>query len=285
VTHEDCIAILLRPEAAPSERQGAEEHIGRCSDCWAVLSLVHELAMGQPPADAGRMGVLFGCGPVQEQMYLLAGLSAAEIKARHPELARHLGWCHACRDRLAEIVSVERAAARGELGAPLFAPEPRWRTVPGRVGEAVREFVGRAVADVRRAGAVFTALPEGFLSIPMAAPAGALRGTLAATEPALAQQVRFPLPESELWAELTLESEGGGRLGVGVRLSGAEGRRLSICLREVGADRTELVARYTAHEGAPVLVRNLLPGQYLLEIEDKEQARRFQLRFDVEASA
>src|SRR5439155_1761466 len=181
-----------------------EEHVGRCSDCWAMLSLLHELATGEPVAGAERMGALFGCGPIRDEMYLLAGLTAEEIRRRHPHVARHLGWCHACRDRVAEVMAIERAAARGELGPPLVTPAaPRWREAAARVGETVREAAGTAVIQLRRAGAVFPAVPEGFLVSPMA---------------------------------------------------------------------------------ALVVVKGLTPGQYVLEIEDKQRARRFRLRFDIESS-
>src|SRR5437764_322064 len=40
------------PALAARERREAEEHVGRCSDCWAMLSLLHELATGEPVAGA-----------------------------------------------------------------------------------------------------------------------------------------------------------------------------------------------------------------------------------------
>src|SRR5437016_8157875 len=208
VNHQECMAILLGsgqgragdPTLAARERREAEEHVICCSDCWAVLSLLHELATGEPAPGAERMGALFGCGPVQDEMYLLAGLPAEEIRRRHPHVARHLGWCHACRDRVAEVMTIERAAARGDLGPPLVAPAaPRWRGAAARVGETVREAVGTAVVQLRRAGAVFTAVPEGILGSPMAAPAAAFRGPPPTKKgepkkevPALGQKAEFP---------------------------------------------------------------------------------------------
>src|SRR5438034_578873 len=194
VNHQECMAILLGsvqgragdPTLAARERREAEEHVSRCSDCWAVLSLLHELATGEPAPGAERMGVLFGCGPIQDEMYLLAGLTAEEIRRRYPHVARHLGWCHACRDHVAEVMTIERAAARGDLGPPLVVPAaPRSRRAAARVGETVREAVGTAVIQLRGA--------------------------------------------------------------------------------------------------AMVVVKGLTPGQYVLEIEDKQRARRFRLRFDIES--
>ena len=296
MTHQDCLAILLgsalartvgpRPEA--SERREAEEHVARCSDCWAVLTLLHELATGEPPPGADRMGALFGCGPVQDEMYLLAGLTAEEIRTKHPTEARHLGWCHACRDRLAEVLAVERAASRGELGLPpIAAAAPRWREATARAGETVREVVGRAVIQLRRAGAVFTEVPEGFLLSPMAATAEALRGSPPKkTEAApLAQQVQFPLPDSDVSAELTLQPHGAERVGIALRVAGAEQPGLSVHVREIRAEGLEMVARYSVRGAALLVLRGLTPGQYVLEIEDKQKAHRFQLRFDIESTA
>src|SRR5207247_5090773 len=163
VNHRESMAIRLgsrrgrarHPAPAARERREAEEHVGRCSDCWAVLSLLHELATGESPPGAERMGALFGCSPVQEEMYLLAGLTAEEIRRRHPHVARHLGWCHACRDRLAEVLSVERAAAQGELGPPLVAPAAaRWTEGAAPAGERMCGAVARAAVQLLRAGAV-----------------------------------------------------------------------------------------------------------------------------------
>src|SRR5437764_13392912 len=138
------------PTLAARERREAEEHVSRCSDCWAVLSLLHELATGEPVPGAERMGALFGCGPIQDETYLLAGLTAEEIRRRHPHVARHLGWCHACRDRVAEVMAIERAAARGELGPPLVTPAaPRWREAAARGGGAVRGGAGPAAVHRR----------------------------------------------------------------------------------------------------------------------------------------
>src|SRR5438552_7575645 len=185
VNHQECMAILLGSvqgragdsTLAARERRDAEEHVSRCSDCWAVLSLLHELATGEPAPGAERMGALFGCGPVQDEMYLLAGLTVEEIRRWHPHVARPLGWCHACRDHVAEVMTIERAAARGDLGPPLVVPDaPRSRRAAARVGETVREAVGTAVIQLRRVGAGFTAVPEGVRVSPLAAPAVALRG-------------------------------------------------------------------------------------------------------------
>src|SRR5712691_11533558 len=134
--------LLLAPRRTESERAPGREHAARCSDCWAVLALLHELATGVPPAEADRMAGLFGCALVQEELYLMTGLDAPALRAAHPAAAQHLGWCVACRERFAELAAVEGVAARGEI-PPLLATAPRWQAVAAQAGETVREAVGR----------------------------------------------------------------------------------------------------------------------------------------------
>lgn len=293
MNHQDCITTLLRAAKGTeaSEQQEARDHAARCSDCWAVLGLLHELAMGAPPADAARMAGLFGCGIVQDEMYLLAGLSAEEMRAAHPASAGHLGWCLACRERFAELVWAERAVARGELPVVVAPALPTsaatWRDAAGRVGEAVRELVGTLVIEARRTRAAFTAVPDGFVVAGLAT-AGALRGaaTEATAAGGLGHQVRFPLGESGLFAELALEAQGPEQVGIALGIAGASSDSgLSVHLREVKEDRADLVARYTVRTAEPVLVKGLHPGRYVLEVHERQHARRFQLRFDIQSAA
>jgi hypothetical protein len=288
VSHQDCIATLLGAAGGTDSRQQQEarEHAARCSDCWAVLSLLHELAMNEPPAEAARMAALFGCQPVQDAMYLLAGLSVDEMRAAHPESAAHLGWCLACRGRLAEVVWAERAVLAGELPAVIAVPAPVWRDIAGRVGEAVRELVGTLVIEARRTKAAFMAVPDGLVVFGLA-PAGALRGLPAEVGTGgLGQQVRFPLGESGLFAELALRAEGPDQVGIALGIAGASiDRGLSVHLREVKDDRADLIARYTVRGDEPVVLKGLQAGRYVLEVHERQHARRFQLRFDIESAS
>src|SRR5439155_25411198 len=110
--------------------------------------------------------------------------SASEIAAEHPEVARHLGWCHACRDRFADVLEVEQAVARGEFAPSIvLAMRPRWREGAGALGETIRELVGQAVVQVRKGVATFTVVPDGLLVSPALAPAAAWRGAPTAGEP------------------------------------------------------------------------------------------------------
>jgi len=295
VNHEDCIAVLLAtapgqpgdPETT-ARRQVAEDHAAWCSDCWSVLRTAYELAVGEPPPESERMQALFGCDAVQDRLYLFTDLTAADIRNREPALAHHLGWCVACRERLVELIAVERAAARGEL-EPLLAPAPRWRETATRFGAKVREVVGHAVVRVGRAAAVFTEVPEGFLVGAVPVPVGAMRGLDAAastgTAPGLGQEVQFALADSGLWVELRLEPQSDELVAIALRVSGSETSELSVQLRVVEAERAELVARYTVRGTAPVLVKGVRPGRYVLELHERERTLRFKLRFDVELAA
>ncbi len=289
MTHHDCIATLLagpkgETPQPPGQRDEARAHAARCSDCWAVLVLLHELAVGAPPEDAGHMAAAYGCASVQDDLYLLAILSASEMRAVHPEHARHLGWCLACRERLAEVLVVERAVAREEFGPAVIAPaEARWREVAARAGVRVHEVVGRVVVRVRRAAAAITTVPEGFTVVPFAT-AGALRGNSpAAASPG--QLLQFALPDSTLSAELTLEPRHDERVGVALRFSGGIPARLSVLLHELRDAQEALVARHSVRGEDAVVFRGLGAGQYLLEIREREPARSFKVRFDVETPA
>ena len=134
MSHDDCIAVLLgfrtgRPSGA--SRREAEEHAARCSDCWTVLRLLHELAAGTPAPEAERMRGLFGCEAVQDELYLLSALSADEIRTGHPAAARHLGWCHACRERWVEVLAVEAFVGTVNSMRERARPVGRPRSVRG----------------------------------------------------------------------------------------------------------------------------------------------------------
>src|SRR5438132_558764 len=164
-------------------------------------------------------------------------------------------------------------------------------SVQGRAGDSTIAARERREAEeqVSRCSD-FRAVPEGFLVSPMPAAAGALRGPPPPKkEPkrearALGQKAEFPLPESPLTAELTLQPHGPERVGMALRVSGDEPPRLSVHVREIRGEGIELVGRYSVRGAAMVVVKGLTPGQYVLEIEDKQRARRFRLRFDIESS-
>ncbi|TMA33155.1 MAG: hypothetical protein E6J79_18250 [Deltaproteobacteria bacterium] len=294
MNHDESIAILLdavteEPQGdrpAPDQRRQAEEHVSRCSDCWRALSLLHERATGERPPHADRMRELFGCERVQDEMYLLVGLTGPQIAANRPDVARHLAWCHACCGRFAEVLEVEEAAARGELGPSIsLASRSRWREVTGALGETLRELVGQVVVQVREGVAAFAVAPEGLFVSPALAPA-ARRGAPTASEPTLGpllgSRARLTLEDSGLVAEVVLHGHGEDRVGLELTVSGAADAPLSVSLRTVtGADRTELVAAQTVRAGKPVIFGGLVPGRYVLDIQEKRRDLHFRLGFDI----
>src|ERR1700675_4428685 len=104
MTHEASLAHLLASTSSgdgptTTERASALAHVADCSDCWTVLRVLHELSVGVPPPDDESMRALLACEGVQSGLYLLVGLDAQNIRHQHPVTARHLGWCHTCRER------------------------------------------------------------------------------------------------------------------------------------------------------------------------------------------
>lgn len=295
VTHDESIAVLLARALgrstdqlpAPERRQAALEHAARCSDCYTVLRLAHELATGAPPPDADRMPALFGCDDIRDRLYLLGDTPVSSLRAADPDMAAHLAWCLACLGRAAEVVAVEAEAAGLAYGPPLLTPAgARWHEAATRTGETVREVVGRVVIRVRRAAAAFAAVPDGFLVSPLPAPAAAVRGDVPEPPlpgtPALGRQVQFALPDAGLWVELTLEPQGDDLVGLALQLTAPDDAALSVHVRDRAAPEPQLVARQTVCGTEPVHVRGLRPGQYLLELHDRRLARCFTLPFDVE---
>lgn len=281
MTHDHSIEILLgmAPDRSAKERRMAEKHVALCSDCWDVLQVIHELTTGEAAPDSERMAALYGCADIRDDLYLLAGLHPTEIRAKHPSAAAHLSWCLACRGRLAEILAVEAAAVRDEFETGL-ATATLWKEIRDAAQGIIREAVGRIVVGVSEATAEFTTVPDGFLLTPVPVAAGELRGD-ATPETGQARELRFPLGDSGLLAELLLEPEGGGRLGLAVRISGRPQGVFSVRLSSTGPEAGGGLARYTARGADPVILKGLRPGPYLLEVLEKEHQLHFQLHVDV----
>jgi len=251
VTHTEAIAHLLAP-AAPegttdvAARDAVVGHVARCSDCWQLLVALH----ATEPADDRAMAARFGCEAVHDVMFALVELDPAAIARDHADVARHLGWCHACRTRFAEIADVERERRA----------VPRWL----ELGEHVREAVGRLVVRIGRAAAGLVEIPDAFVLGPALAPVP-LRGV----EPAsvLSQSARVELGDTGVWAEIQVD-EADAAAGLSLRLSSAAPEPLSVRVREARPDGETLVARYTMHGTEPVLVRGLWPGSFVVELHD-----------------
>lgn len=284
MTHTETMAVLAallspEPETSPvgaGEREAALAHVARCSDCWTSLASLLEIASGALPSETARMAELYGCDRVQPDLYRLVGLDRVGVERAHPGAARHLGWCLACRGRLAELEAVERELA-----------PPRWVEVVTRSGEAVREAVGRLVVRVGRATAGLAAVPDGFLVLAPALAPVPVRGTAEPLDTAtlVGQSARFGLGDTGVTAELGVESEDDARVGLSLRLTSAVAEAVSVHVREMRPDGDRLVARHTLRSADPVVVHGLWPGSFLLELHRPEDRERYRVRVDIDPGA
>ena len=271
VTHARAIAdlrALTSPSSearrpTPAERDALITHVARCADCWTMLATVHARIAETGP-EAADMATLFGCEPVRDRLFLLVDLDPAEIARDHAAVARHLGWCHACRTRLAEIVEVEREHARA----------PRWV----EVGEQVREAVGRLVLRVGRTAAGWLEVPDGFVLGPVLAPVAA-RGDAPATS--LVPSAAFELGDTGVAAEIVVEPGGATDAAFSLRLTNAVDEPYSLHVREARSDGDALIARYTLRGADSVAVRGLWPGSFLLELHGTRDASVHRVRLDI----
>src|SRR5438093_3662548 len=276
VTHDEALAVLTawivaagRGSPTSLERRGAaEEHVSRCPDCWAELSATHQLIVGSPPEAADRMRELFGCATIQEQLYLLVGLTPAAMEKQHPHLAQHLAWCHACQDLLMDLLDMEELRdevrlTRARAALPTVAPaRPRWVAITATHGERLLEMVGQFVVRVGREAAALVQWPEGMEPVPVAVVRGPMRGRddtrrgPGDTIPPLGGEppgrgFHFDLGDAGLSVNLVIAPE-----GERVRLSllAVRGDRpIAMTLRRIEGDRKYLVAAQST-AGAEELV-------------------------------
>ena len=270
MTHEDAITGLLAlaaagtseaPPPTSAAREATIDHVAACSDCWQVLAaLVGET--GAPPGGAPD----FGCAPVQDVLYLLVDQTPYALARQHPNAARHLGWCHACRTRFAEIVAVEREAAR----------LPRWV----EVGDRVREAVGRLVVRLGRTAAGLVEIPDAFVLGPALAPVP-VRGSAPARDAIVAQSARCEIGSSDVWAEIGIAPEDDARAGLSIRLTSATAAPFVVHLRETRPEGDVLIGRYTLRGTEPLLVRGLWAGSFIVELHDPRDARSHRVRLDI----
>ena len=250
MTHDMCIdAILARrrhPGAVGERFSGdVEEHLASCSDCWAVVALMHESVVGAPVAEHERMERLFGCEDVRDRFGMLVGISSEEIPARDPEAARHLAWCLACRTRLATLRAVEQELDSLPEGAEALDADTPLRALTARLAVAVRAGL-----------AVFTEL-EGLLPIAPLAPAAA-RGTGEARPKA----ARLFTDGGSV--ELRLLARGDARMDLEVQLLDDAPANAMLCLRTAGTNQA--IAYQTARRDRPIVFAALPRGSYVLEL-------------------
>jgi len=289
--HDDAIAILLAsapgasPERAPapSAASAARAHVASCSDCFEVLALLHELAADAPTTLRRDGRALFGCDLARDAFHRAVELDAPALSRHEPQLARHLGWCVACRERFGELLVVERMAARGDV-EPLLAPaEAEWRETVRAGGEVVRELVGRLAVRIGRSVAAFTEVPLGCGVLAAPVPVGLRRATPASgpasSDVGTAQHLTVPVCDGEYELDLALQPQGSARVALVADVAGGAG--LVVALRSSTGD---MLARSTLRGDRPIVVRDLAPGRYTLEIIRTLPALRCALRLDVESA-
>ena len=255
MTHAECIEALvtrLREGArAPSSVPWPPEieiHLADCSDCWAVVELLHESASGAPHPEQARMAQLFGCERVRDRFHVLVELSPSERTAREPAASRHLGWCLACRDRFVTFAEVETDAGAAA-----------WSLANSAAVRSLQAFHARVVVVVRRGLAGFREL-EGLIALPALAPM-ATRGS-DATAGDLLDEVQFRPKDGGLAADLRVHARSDGRVDLAVRLHGDVPPGTMLWLHT--ADNDEVVAGQTAHTGAVTLFSAVPAGRYVL---------------------
>ena len=194
MTHRDAIAILLgvdQPNVGPSRGRGRPPSstlhhariAGRPSvECTSRRRIPCLLTMR---AHATALRLRGNSGSAVR----VDGPSAVEIQRAHPGVARHLGWCTPCRERLADLHSF--AASLATAGAPLpkaspscrprlrrerWRPRPRWLDTATQVERTFRELVRRVVLQIRNGVVSTLACPVGVEPLPAGAPAGAGAG-------------------------------------------------------------------------------------------------------------
>jgi hypothetical protein len=285
VTHQEAISTIRRgtPAEAPDRAawDAALAHVGACSDCWSVLARVFRSTTGAAPSGAELMPGLFGCEEAQRQLYLLADVPIERMLVEQPRLVRHVARCHACRDRLADVMIAEDAVRRGEVEAWHLEPEPAtWRSMITAVDEAVHELVqpvvvrvGREIADIV-AGPAIATVPAG---------GGAFRRSDAATAASAGQRASVPLGDSGLVATMAIDAHGDGRVRVGVTVAGPRAKVMFAELHETRGDRLVLLAGERVADPGEVAFREVPPGSYLIELRELTPERRHRVHLQIDA--
>lgn len=284
MNHLEAITMLLRSDSPRElERSAAERHVSRCSDCWSIVRSLDALATDAAPGDGGP-GDDLECRSVQDSLYLLAGLSPVEMRARHPAETQHLGWCPACRERLATLVVVEGEAANGTLLAE--APEPPALRPARRahgMGETVRDAVLPLVVAVGHRVAAFVRLPNGVVFAGGTAMLEPARGDVNLHVAAGARSIDIPLGTSAIVARLTVDRQGPGLVAIEASLRAEQRTSGTIALRAHDASG-ELVALVTIAPGQTAKLGGVPCGRYCLELRATSLPDRFRASLDIETS-
>lgn len=275
MTHEEALDVLTAwivaggrgHPTSPERRGAAEDHVSRCRGCWDELCATHELIVGSRPEKADRMHELFGCAATQEQLYALVGLTPAGIEEQHPHLARHLTWCHACREHLTELVEMNEFTA---------APHKT---------ETLLKVVERLVVTIREGIARFSELPDHLFATSLVAAAGASRGDSKGSSRASAgERVTLDIGSSGLKIDVAIEPQESGRLRLSLSLSGREAGPIDVGLREVRGSNETLIKEQSPIKDRSFVADGLRPGCYALHIHDTVTNERSRIQLDIDAN-
>lgn len=252
-------------------------HVDRCPSCWAALAQRHAAEVGSPPPGADRMAQLFGCEAVRRDLHLLAGVTLERLPATFPAMAHHLQWCAACRDDAAELLAVAADAA----GSASPAPTAVWRPAPPYRDAEVFELATDVVAMIEHGMAAFLAVPTPATIVATVAPDGARRGTQTGAV-GLGRQLRVPLRDSGLFAQLAVDGLGEHTMRLEVSLSGmARGPMSAKVFVSDDGDLALLGAEPLALTRAATF-RGIPPGRYVVEIHEQAHRKRFRLNLVVQ---
>ena len=275
--HDEAIDVLVDVLTSGTvdleRRRAAEEHAITCRQCWGTVRLIHALTVGEEESDRR-----YGCAVAREHLYLIPGNDPESVRARHPDLVRHLRGCTSCRRDLAMLYRMERYAD-GEI-------EDLWGEVAGamqRQLERVYELRSRLVVSAGAGLAHFSELAAGLVAEPFGIPAEAMRGTaptradVAVVPPG--ERVEITLGESGMVARIEVEPQGTSRVRLALSVEGTH-RAVTVSLRQAGTTE-RIVAGQSTAAAESFVVRELVPGDYVLEVEEVEPQRRFRVRLHV----
>jgi hypothetical protein len=194
-----------------------------------------------------------------EELDRLVVLGPIESRVRHPGALRHLGWCHACRERLADLLAFDGAVPASPV---------------------VRELLGRFRVRVRRGLACLAEIPSGFVLV--AEPAPSMRAASVEEPRAEASsKARFDLPGGERSGEVFVSPDGEDAVRLTVQLSSSGGDDFTVYLPTAGGEDTNLLAAQTARPGTSVILRQVPAGAYVLEITENIRGGRTRLPLEV----
>ena len=283
MTHDEALHILTAclvvggsiEASASAARDAAVAHVASCRSCWQELLEMQTVLGGSPSAATQQMDALFGCDEHRSHLYQLVDLTADELAERFPAQARHLSWCHDCREALTDLIDLQGMAEADDLA-----------TAAAAVGkESPLHHVRRVVIAVRDGLARFAALPETLVAVPLPAPAGAWRADPRdGSRLSAGEQVTIDLGSSGLKIVMAVEPQESARMRLSLSLIGEAGG-VDVTLRDLEAAGGPILAAQSRLTDRPLVVTGLRTGRYLLEVEDTRDRASFRIELQVERPA